>query len=289
MASAFFWAMAVILYKKSRDVFSPVSLNIYKSIVAFVMLLVTMLVMGIPVFPQEPLNHWLLLTLSGLLGITLADLLFFMAMGRLGAGLLAISECLYLPMVIMLSFFLLGEQLSAGGIAGGILILCAIAIGSLYGTGSSLVQPVDSKQIAWGMVLGCLSMVFLALGIVMVKEVLETTNVLWATLVRVTAGVVSLAVVILLHPGRKRYLDELKFSKSWLTALPASVAGNYLALICWMGGMKYTTASRAAILNQMSTIFIFILAAFFLKERITISKTVAIFLAVSGAWLTLMN
>ena len=34
LTSAFLWASAVILFKKSGDVFSPVSLNIYKSLVA---------------------------------------------------------------------------------------------------------------------------------------------------------------------------------------------------------------------------------------------------------------
>jgi drug/metabolite transporter (DMT)-like permease len=53
--------------------------------------------------------------------------------------------------------------------------------------------------------------------------------------------------------------------------------------------MKYTTASRAAILNQMSTIFIVILAALFLKEKITANKGIAIVMAVSGALLTIFT
>jgi drug/metabolite transporter (DMT)-like permease len=72
-------------------------------------------------------------------------------------------------------------------------------------------------------------------------------------------------------------------------ALPASICGNYIALVLWVAGMKYTTASRAAILNQMSTIFIFILAAVFLKEKITVNKGVAIFMAISGALLTIFT
>ncbi len=53
--------------------------------------------------------------------------------------------------------------------------------------------------------------------------------------------------------------------------------------------MKYTTASQAAILNQMSTIYIFILAALFLKETITGPKTLAIALALTGAGLTIFS
>ncbi|THB77110.1 MAG: EamA family transporter [Desulfobacteraceae bacterium] len=293
--AAVFWALAVILYKKSGDLFSPLSLNLYKSIVAFVLVGATMALLGVPLFPDEPLEHWALLTLSGLLGITLADMFFFMALSRLGAGLMAITECAYLPFMILFSFVLLSETLSLAGILGGVLVLSAIVIGTVFGEqgmGKAPGQPEkteNSKEIATGVVLGCVSIVFLALGIIMVKEVLEVTNLFWATLVRVTAGIVSLTLIILVHPRRKQYMDELKFSKAWLVALPASIAGNYLALICWMGGMKYTSASRAAILNQMSTIFIFVFAAMFLKEKITPAKTVAICLAVSGAWLTLLN
>jgi drug/metabolite transporter (DMT)-like permease len=140
-----------------------------------------------------------------------------------------------------------------------------------------------------GILIGCLAMIFLAVGIVMIKELLERTDVFWATLVRVAAASVSLLVLILFHPRRKQYFQELRFSKAWLTALPASIIGNYLALLCWVAGMKYTTASRAAILNQMSTIFIFILAAVFLKEKITLNKTIAILLALTGACLTIFG
>ncbi|MCK5835911.1 MAG: DMT family transporter [Desulfobacula sp.] len=103
------------------------------------------------------------------------------------------------------------------------------------------------------------------------------------------AGTVSLFVIVLCHPKRQQYFQELKFSKAWLIAFPASVSGNYLALLCWVGGMKYTTASRAAIFNQMSTIFIFILAAIFLKEKITVNKSIAILLALTGACLTIFS
>ena len=69
--------------------------------------------------------------------------------------------------------------------------------------------------------------------------------------------------------------------------MPASVCGNFIALLFWVAGMKYTTASQAGILNQMSTIFIFILAAIFLKEKITVNRSIAV--AVTGACLTIFG
>jgi drug/metabolite transporter (DMT)-like permease len=287
LTSAFLWASAVILFKKSGDVFSPVSLNIYKSLVALVLVSLTMVILNIPFFPDKPINDWLLLAVSGFIGITLADLFFFMALNRLGAGLVAIVECLYLPSVIFFSFIMLNENLSIGDIMGGILVLTAVVVGSMKKKIQG--ETLESKIPLSGIFIGCLSMIFLACGIVMIKDLLVRTDVFWATLVRVASASVSLFVLILFHPKRKQYFRELKFSKAWLTALPASVIGNYLALLCWVAGMKYTTAPRAAILNQMSTIFIFILAAVFLKEKITMNKSIAILLALTGACLTIFG
>lgn len=230
------------MFKKCGKVFSPISLNLYKSLVAAVLLALTMMILNIPFFPEKPMNDWLLLALSGFVGITLADMFFFMSLNRLGAGLVAIVECFYLPSVILFLFILLGEQLSPQAIIGGIMVLSAVFIGSY-----------TKKRIK--------------------KNKTEKKDFL--------IGIVAF------HPKRKQYLDELKFSRAWVVVVPASVCGNFIALLFWVAGMKYTTASQAGILNQMSTIFIFILAAIFLKEKITVNRSIAV--AVTGACLTIFG
>lgn len=288
LSSAFFWALAVILFKKSGDNFSPLSLNIYKSMVALVLITLTMLILGIPFFPDVEPMAWVLLALSGFLGITLADILFFTALNHLGAGLVAVVECIYLPSVLFFSFLLLGERLGLGGIIGSLLVFSAILVGSMFRENKDKKIPMTRETLV-GIISGLLSVVLMALGIVMIKGVLEHTNVFWATLVRVIAGCITLFAIVIFHPRRKKYIDELKFSRAWLIALPASVSGNFIALLFWVAGMKYTTASQAGILNQMSTIFIFILAAVWLKEKITLQKTIAICLAFTGACLTIFT
>jgi len=288
LCSAFFWALAVILFKKAGDTFSPISLNIYKSVVAFSLISITMVLLNIPFFPDVEPRAWILLSLSGLIGITLADICFFTALNLLGAGMVAVVECLYLPNVLFFSFILLGERLTTGGIIGSMLVLSAVFVGSLS---PKEIRPgaQEPGSTRTGIIAGILATVFLSFGIVMIKDVLEQTNVFWATLVRVTSGCISLFIIVLFHPKRKQYLAELKYSRAWYTALPASVVGNYIALLCWVAGMKYTTASQAGTLNQMSTIFIFIMAAIILKERITRQKLIAIGLAITGAYLTIFT
>ena len=288
LACAFFWAFAVILFKKAGKSFSPIALNVYKSVVAMVLIGLTMLVMGIPFFPDVELRVWWILVLSGLFGITLADIFYFSALNRLGAGMVAVVECLYLPCVLGFSYLLLGERMGVLGIIGSGLVLCAILVGAvpLKDLKPGVIRKSSNLS---GLCAGFLAMMFMALGIVIAKEVLDQADVFWATFIRVTAGVIGLVPIVLCHPERIRFAQELKFSKAWLNAFPATVSGNYIALLLWVAGMKYTTASRAGVLNQMSTIFLFILATVWLKEKMTAQRLAAILLAVAGAYLVIFD
>jgi drug/metabolite transporter (DMT)-like permease len=279
--AALFWSSAVIMFKKSGEVLSPTALNLFKGIVTLVLLGPTLWFSGTPLFPDRPLHDWLLFGASGFIGITLADNFFFMALKRLGAGLWAVVDCLYLPLIIVLSATFLQESIGIRGMLGGAMVVAAIGAGSW--SGSSTRRP--TRDIVVGLLWGVLAVSLLAGSIIMVKPLLEQTSVLWASFVRLLAGVTGLLVLSLILPQRRMILGVLKPAPSWKIALPASIVGNYLAMLAWLAGFKYTLVSVAAILNQLSTIFTFILAAFFLKEPVTVPRMVAIGLAVSGALL----
>ena len=174
------------------------------------------------------------------------------------------------------------------GIIGSVLVLCAILVGAVplkdLNPGTMTRGPG-----LWGLCSGFLAMIFLALGIVIAKDVLDQADVFWATFIRVAAGLIGLVPIVLFHPERRRLARELKFSKAWINAFPATVSGNYIALVFWVAGMKYTTVSRAGVLNQMSVIFIFILATVWLKEKMTAQRLAAIVLAVAGAYLVILR
>ena len=281
VSAALFWAGAVIMFKKSGEVLSPTALNLFKGVVTLLLLIPTLWLTGTPLFPDRPLGDWLLFGLSGFMGITLADNFFFMALKRLGAGLWAVVDCLYLPLIILLSAVFLDEQIGFRGMVGAALVIVAIGAGSYSGGSASWSQ----RDLIGGLFWGTLAVSLLAGSIIMVKPLLETTSVLWASYVRLLAGVAGLLVLAVIQPERKRTLAVLLPSQAWKIALPASIVGNYLAMIAWLAGFKYTLVSVAAILNQLSTIFTFILAAVFLKEAVTLPRLVAILLAVAGALL----
>jgi drug/metabolite transporter (DMT)-like permease len=279
--AALFWSSAVVMFKKSGDVLSPTALNLFKGVVTLLLLIPTLLISGTPLFPARPASEWLLFSVSGFLGITLADNFFFMALKRLGAGLWAVVDCLYLPFIILLSSVFLREEIGVKGMVGAGLVIAAIVAGSF----SKQSVKCSRKDLLLGLFWGALAVCLLAGSVIMVKPLLEQTSVLWASFARLLAGVGGLLVMAGFHRERKTILGVLKPSGVWKIALPASIVGNYLAMLAWLGGFKYTLVSVAAILNQLSTIFTFILAALFLKEPVTLPRLIAIVLAVCGALL----
>jgi drug/metabolite transporter (DMT)-like permease len=190
-------------------------------------------------------------------------------------------DCLYLPFIILMSALFLNESIGFKGILGAILVVAAIGADSCSG----FTVKVSRQDFFVGLIFGVMAVVLIAGSIVMVKPLLDQTHVLWVSYVRLLAGVAGLFVIALIHSDRREILGALWPSSSWKVALPASIVGNYLAMLAWLAGFKFTLVSLAAILNQLATIFTFILAAIFLKEPVTPTRLLAIVLAVAGALL----
>jgi drug/metabolite transporter (DMT)-like permease len=284
LSSGLAWAVAVILFRISGRKVHPVGLNLFKTALAFVFMAPTMLVLREPLLPNVPASSVGLLLLSGALGIAVSDTLFFHSLNRLGASLVAIIDCFYSPFVIGLSFILLGEKLEAWQLLGAGLVVSAV----LTVSKDKRAEKLDGKNLVVGILYGVLAMFFVALGIVMVKPVLETVSVVWATLVRLAGGTVALLLLVPFLRGRRAIFAPLADRANWKALVPASFFGSYLSLLLWMGGMKYAKVSVAAVLNQLNTIFIVIIAAVFLKERLTGWKIAAVVLAFVGAYLASM-
>lgn len=280
-ASGLVWAVAVVLFRISGRRVHPVGLNLAKTVLALAAMVPTLLILGEPLAPAVPAATIGLLLLSGVLGIAVSDTLFFSALNRLGAGLTAIVDCFYSPFVIALSFALLGERLTLVQLAGAGLVVSAVLTLSKEGK----LERIDRRDLVLGIVYGILAMFFVAFGIVMVKPVLGSVSVFWATLVRLAGGSIALIALVPFLRNRRAILAPLGDPRNWKALVPAAFFGSYLSLILWMGGMKYAKASVAAVLNQLNTIFIVIIAAIVLRERLTGWKVLAVGLAFVGAYL----
>jgi drug/metabolite transporter (DMT)-like permease len=279
LGCAFFWAFAVVLFRKSGERVPPVALNAFKGAIAIVLFAPTLLVLGRPFFTAPyGAREWLTLLASGALGIGIADTLFFASLNRLGATGSAVVDCVYGPFVVLAAFLYLGEPLRPSLLAAVTLMASAILIGFHERADAS------AGRSRAGVVLGVVSMLLMAVGIVIAKPVLDASDIWWATPVRLIGGeLVLLAVAAVSRQQREAMLRALIPGRHWAAALPSALLGSYLAMVMWIAGMKLTRASVAGILNQTSTLIVPLLAAPFLGERLTARKGIAIALGFVGA------
>jgi drug/metabolite transporter (DMT)-like permease len=278
LLTAVIWAIAVILLKRSGDTVSPFALNLFRVVVSSCLLVPTLLVAGGPLWREGALADVLILFASGIIAIAISDTLFHMSLNMVGAGISAIIDCLYSPLTVLLATLFLGERLGALQLLGMALVISGVLAAAQH----EPPRGVTTRQLLLGVVWGVLAMATLALGVVIAKPALNHSPVLWAATVRQIGCLAVMGPIALLTPRRREILRVFRPSPTWRVSVPAAVLGSYLALMCWIAGMKYTKVGIAAILNQSSTIYILILAAIFLKEPFTRRKVVALLVAVAG-------
>jgi len=292
LLSAIFWALAIIIFKKIGDRVSPMVINPVKSIIGLSLFILTCLIMGVPLMPNSQFSNTdlLILSISGIIGIGIADIIFLHSLNILGAGISAIVDTVYSPFVILFAFILLGESLTFTQLIGGALIIGSV----LYASTKIQNIPVDRKRFKQGILYGIGSIAMMALGIVMIKPILNTVsdNVglqLWIAGYRLVSGVLVSGSIMLIVNRKQNILRALRDRTLWLPLIVSSVLAAYLGIAMWVMGMSMTTASISSILNQTATIFILIFAWIFLGEPLTKRRILSIVVAMCGAYLVFIG
>lgn len=283
LASSVAWAASVVLFKRSEAI-SPTGLNLFKNVFALVLLSLTLVVISGNIDWGRSAEDWWRLSVSGIIGIAVADTLFFMALRRLGAGRLAIVECVYAPLIVVLSVIFLGERVGMGFLLGACLVVAGVFVS---GRDQSKIDTT-TKELLRGSLMGVAGVACMAVGVVVAKPALERGSLVEVTMIRLVAGVAIQLLGVLVMPSAWSVLRVFVPSSVWRTLLPASLLGSYLAMLLWLGGFKWADASVAAVLNQLTTVFTIVLARIYLQEPLTIPRVLGGGVAVAGALIILL-
>jgi drug/metabolite transporter (DMT)-like permease len=273
LASALAWAVGVVLYRRLGETLPPLALNFLKNLLVLGFVLPTVPLLHGLAWPTLSSGELLTCLLSGVLGIALADTLYFRALNRLGASRAGVIGNFYSPFVIVLSYLFLAERLAPVQIAGFLLVSVGVFL-----VGRPERNGEGSGDLA-AVLTGALAIFLMAAAIVMVKRILEAEPLLWIVLLRLLGGILGM-LLIFAFTGFPRALGAARIR--WSLLLPAAFVGQYLSMIFWLGGYKYTQASVAAILNESSSVFIVLLAWLLLGERLSTLTAVGVVLSLAG-------
>jgi drug/metabolite transporter (DMT)-like permease len=276
------WSIAVILYRKSAGV-APLAMNLFKNTFALVLLSLTLVAAGIPIPFDRSALDWFRLIASGVLGLGVADTLLFEGLQRVGAARVAVVDTIYAPLMVTLSWLVLGEELGGYFLVGAVAVVIGVALATIERPGGMAPAGhwVGTLYVVGGIV-------GTAAGVLLSKPVLEGSNLIEVTWTRLLFGTASMLVFVGARREWTSAFEAFRPSPVWRTLVPGAFIGTYLSLVLWLGGFKWANASVASVLNQVATVYILVLARVVLGETLRTAQVVGGGLAAAGAlWIVL--
>ena len=278
LASALVWALAVILMKRVGNTLPAFELNLFKNCLALVLLVPTIFLFNRLVLPDYSVVEFIVVFLSGIFGIAVADTWYLKALNLMGASRTGIVSSLFSPFVILLYTVFLAERMDPWQWLGFFLVISGV----LLVTWRVKHAAVDAVQIKKGAIFGVGSMLMMALGVVMVKGILETQPLLWTIELRLLGGISGLLVYMLIEGQWKSVKKNFQRPHPWFTVITESFLASYLSMILWLAGYKLIDASIASVLNETNVVFIVLLAWLMLGESVNARKLAGIGLTAGG-------
>ena len=268
-----------------RDIFgiagrvlSSLQISLLKNIVGVIGFLSFIVIKG-DAFPAFNDEEYIVLIISGIIGVAVGDILFLASLRRIGAGLSAIVSTGYTILIFILAYLMYGEVISFISYIGGTLVIIGVIIGTID-------KSIDDSpnQIILGVLL-VIANLCTAYSVLLLRPIMEIHPVVPIALIRFSTGIMVSAVGILFLKGQIVLKDTVLKGFTNYNLLAGAFFGTFLSVIFWLAGFKYTLAGRAAIYNQLSTIFIILLASIFLNEIMTKRKWIAVTLTLIGSFI----
>ena len=284
LSCAITWALAIVLFRRSGENLPAFELNLFKNALGFLLLIPTLaLTIGFD-WPEYTTQELWVTLLSGFLGIAVADTWYLRALSLMGASRTGIVASLFSPFVVMLSVIFLGERLAGWQLAGFGLVMSGILLVSWNRSKAG----VDAARLRKGTLYGAAAVFMMAVGGVMVKEILETRPFLWTVELRLLGGVGGMLIYVGLRRRWVSVASHFRQPQPWLWIILGSFLASYVSMMLWLAGYKLIPASQASVLNESGNAWIVLFAWLILGETIGARKVAGLLLTFTGVLLMLL-
>ena len=257
------WALCSIIFKKLGKHLDAIGMTLITAFLSAIFLFVVILITKNNFIISK--ENLLLIALSGILGISIGDSLFYASLNRLS------------PMVFSLIMFI-GPDLFSG-IFGIIflkefppLIVWLGIIATLLGLSFFLFPLKDdskksTKSTLTGIIFAIFSLICTAYSMVMVKPILNNTPILTITMYRMLFAAFSLFLFALLSKKLFIWLkilnDKMYFLKLSSSIILVAFGGFYLSLLA----LKYCSLVVTSAIMSLGPLFVFIFMIMFYKYK----------------------
>ena len=281
LATAFCWTIAVTAFESAGKRAGTLPVNIIRLIFGVGLLSIyTMIFRGSPLPLDAPGSVWLWLSLSGLVGFVIGDLLLFKAFVMIGSRISMLIFSSVPVITAVIGRLWLNETLAPIDIAGMALTIFGISL-------VILVRHPDQKRISLshplkGILYALGGSIGQAVGLILGKFGSGRYDAFAATQIRGLAGILGFALIITLVRRWKPVGTTLKEGKNIRIIMIGSFFGPFLGVSLALFSVQRTATGIASTIMTIVPVLLIPVAMIYFKEKILLKEVIGALIAIAG-------
>jgi len=281
LATAFCWTLTSMVFEWAGKKVGSLSVNLIRLIMAFLMLgLYTLITQG-HFLPSGVGSHgWIWLSISGLIGFVIGDLLLFQAYVVVGARISMLIMSLSPPLTALFGWLIIGEKLSLANSIGMMITIWGIALVVLakpkIGKKISFHYPVKGILLAMGGAAGQ------GLGLVLSKFGMKGLDPFMSTQIRAISAIIGFSLLFTITKNWNKIFSAFKNKQAMIGISIGAFFGPFLGVSLSLLAIQHTSTGIVSTLNSLTPVLIIPFAIFWFKEKITLKEFVGAVIAVLG-------
>ncbi len=293
LLTAVFWTATSMSFEAAGKRIGSLTVNLLRLYLAYTIYSVYLYFTRGMIFPTDASAHaWLWLSISGIVGFAIGDLLLFQAFVVVGARISMLIMALVPPITALIGWIILGETLTLLNISGMLITITGVVLvvlkRELPGADGKnkkfkFSYPIGGLLLAFGGALGQ------AVGLVLSKYGMGDYNAFAASQIRVLAGLVGFTLIFFFMKRWHRVLKSFSNKKGMMFTVIGSVFGPFLGVSFSLLAIQYTNTGVAATIMSIVPVLIIPPAIIFFKEKIYFKEVIGAALAVGGVGILFLS
>ncbi len=230
---------------------------------------------------------WFWLSLSGIVGFVIGDLMLFQAFVVIGARVSMLIMSLAPVMAGFFGWLILAEELTLYHILGMFITLLGIALVILNRPSSTKKEwakyPLKGILLALGGAAGQ------GLGLVLSKLGMGEHDAFASTQIRVMAGLAGFTIIFFISGYWSKVFIALKNRSAMIGISIGSFFGPFLGVSLSLFSIKYISTAVASTIMAIGPVLIIPPAILFFKEKVTLKEFIGAIVAVAGVIMLFMG
>lgn len=279
LASAASWGFGTVVFDKLGKQIPYAGITFLKGAFSIVLMLALTFTTG--GLSDISLRDAVILAISGIIGISIGDTLFFKSLQDLGAKIQVLYFLLGQIITMLLSYLLLDDVLGIGEYIGAAVLLCGI-VTVTWG------RQQDRPNKMRGIICGFLSILCFSISTLMIKYTSPEINIVSSTLCRMFFGTLIMTLVGTTMGKMRSWIQPLKNRNTFAWFLTNVVVITIGGFVLSMYAIKNISVSLASVLSVTEPVFVLILAYIINREKATGREIAGAVVSVFGLLIIIM-